>query len=258
MARYSKLLLPLFGAALLFAQSTGATGSIRGTVSAQNGSPIPGASVLYSRIPQFQPVRDTNGRMRTPRVAPGESRINSMTTTDAGGSFFITGLPAGRYRFCVDFPASGFLNPCDAGTPLVVILSDNQAFTGGVISLIKGAVITIRVNDPLLLLPATEDAISAPHVVVGVQSNTGAFHAAAMMSRDASGRTFATAVPYAIPLRVLAFSRVARIVDQTGLALTEIGGIPLQVASGTANQTITLTVASKFRPPAPPPILAPR
>ena len=118
----------------------------------------------------------------------------------------------------------------------------------------RGAILTIRVNDPAHILPIAEDTISSPHFVIGVQANSGAFFTAETTAKDTAGRTLTITIPNATPMRLLANSRVVRLLDQSGRVLTNVNGsIQLPLASANIAQPITLTVAPKFIQGAPPP-----
>src|SRR5437868_4218780 len=86
------LLAPLLAAYGWCQPVTSATsGSLQGKVSAEDGSPLGGALVSYTRV------------ARTVRVghhfenAPGESLVSSVVTAGPNGAFSVGGIAAGLY-----------------------------------------------------------------------------------------------------------------------------------------------------------------
>ena len=74
-------LVNLLLASGIFGQS-GATGTLQGAVRDEQGKPVVGVTVSYSRITKF-----TSGPHGQSLLVPGETVVNSQTSGDAQGGF---------------------------------------------------------------------------------------------------------------------------------------------------------------------------
>src|SRR5262249_26566862 len=102
--RYATCLLLCAG---LVGPARGA-GRIAGLVRAEDGPPIPGAVVTYTRIPRFA----KGSRPGSLVLAAGEVELSSKVGSTADGTFEIASVPAGQYLLCAEAPAGAYLNPC--------------------------------------------------------------------------------------------------------------------------------------------------
>jgi hypothetical protein len=134
-----------FPAASLFAQA----GSLAGSVTDQGNKPVTGAFITANRE----------------SLPPASGRAFSA----ADGTFQLSGLPAGSYTVCVQFPSAGFVDTCEWQIlPLRVDVKAGQGVAGLKFKLQKGAILHIRLNDPAALLAPSSTAVAktTPHVCI--------------------------------------------------------------------------------------------
>jgi hypothetical protein len=133
------------------------------------------------------------------------------TTTAADGSFTVQGLNAGPFIICADGSALGLLDPCEWGSPTVVSVPSGTAVVSTSTQLQLGATVSIRVDDPALLLYASV-AASQPHpfLDMGVWSADGHFHHARRISSDSTGYNFTLVVTPSVNLAfAVSFQNIA-------------------------------------------------
>ena len=117
--------------------------SVSGTVAGSDGTTIVGAYVTLAAVPAYPSSRN----LQTQWAA----------LSDANGAFSFTGLSASSYQVCAQLPHTQWLSPCAWGTtPPVVSLSAGQPTANVSVTMTKGVVVPIRVNDPKQLLAANE------------------------------------------------------------------------------------------------------
>ena len=99
----------------------------------------------------------------TGAAAGGKGVLKIVPTNPATGVFQFVGLPPGTYRLCAQVPQmvyganeDRFTDSClwpDKSSPLVTLVA-GQVKTGAVVTLARGHLVKVRVNDPGKLLPA--------------------------------------------------------------------------------------------------------
>lgn len=205
------------------------TGTIRGTVASEDGKPIPGAVVAYTRIPVFR----SSGEGRwSYELAPGETYLNRTVSTEANGEFVAGGLPAGKYLLCVEVANTPFLNPCKwSVSPSATLIEGGDEQISIVLK--RGVFLKVRVDDPLGLLPRfRRSPLDFPHLTVGVVFGRGAFLAASEVNVDNAGRDFRMAVPEAMPLQLSVASQYVMLKDSLGASLdSQESRLPFQAAA---------------------------
>jgi hypothetical protein len=204
-------------------------GTVAGSVIDDSGRPVGGARVLISQalpapLRQFTP----------PPVIAGPSV--TMVATDSNGIFSVAGLPDGQYVACAEVSAPGLLDPCHwAASAPTFTVSAGQATADIKITMARGAVVPIHVDDPLALLqPVTESSI-ASDFQVHLITNKGLHHNASVQASSATSRDLAVTVPFdtAVTLRVMTNHHLI-VNDQTGhpapaagTSVTAVSGVPL-------------------------------
>ena len=214
-------------------------GAIEGSVTAEDGAPVAGAVVSYTRITRLV------GPAARARPAPGEAVVRSSISSDANGAFAVSNLPAGDYVLCAEAPSQPYLNPCKwSSAPKVTIAAG--AVHRPALVLKKGVFLKVRVNDPKGLLPPVKnDPSRAPNLIIGVVFGSGAFLAAAITRADQSGRDYQMSIPVGVPLKLWVFSRHVTLTDALGLPVDNSGGrIPFQAVAG-KDQVFTLNVSGR-------------
>jgi hypothetical protein len=224
----------LFAAYIAFGQSTG----LSGTIQDDAGQPVAGGYAVASPF------------------GASATHLTYTAMTSADGSFSITGMQPGRYSICVQVPAGPHLDPCRWSSAVQVTVAPGHPVTNQVISVTKGSVLQVRIDDPKKVL-----ATSGPgDVLIGVFLPSGIFQPLRLAASDASGRTYETAIPFNTSVGVSVTSAHLVLADEKGAGLTPVtpgsGGfttgspgasatIPVLSATGTANKLVTLTVTGK-------------
>ena len=229
----SSILLSVFA----FAQAP--FGAMQGSITAEDGTPVAGAVVLYSRITRLV------GPVAHARPALGEAVVRSSVSADTNGVFALSSLPAGDYYLCPEVPSAPYLNPCKwFSTPQVTISAG--AVQRPSLVLKRGVFLRVRVNDPAGLLPPVKDSPSrAANLIIGVVFGSGAFLAATNTRMDQTGRDYQMSIPAGMPLKLWVFSRHVTLTDSLGSPVDNSGGrIPFEATAG-QDQTFTLIVAGR-------------
>ena len=214
-------------------------GAMQGLVTAEDGSPIPGAAVLYSRLTPTVRVG------RQVRPAPGEAVVRSTVSSDASGRFALSSLPPGDYLLCAEVPSAPYLNPCKWSSSLRASILAGAVHRPTLV-LKKGVFLKVRVNDPAGLLPPVKDGpLRAANLIVGVVFGDGAFLGATNTSVVPTGRDYQMAIPAGVPLKLWAFSRHVTLTDSRGSPVDNSGArIPFQATAG-QDQFFVLNVSGR-------------
>jgi len=219
------------------------TSGISGQVVDASGSPVAGATVLYSNVPPF--TRDSSGHL----VQTGPS-INSGTTTAQDGTFAVSGLPAGLYYVCVYGPQSNDLSPCEWGTgALNAQIADEQIFSAAPIAISSGTLLIFRVNDPNSLLqdiaPPTvvggRIPLSGGNFKIGIMAGTRYFRAIPS-SQQGTQHLYTVAVPVGASVRPFIYSSLVVTSLTTGAAMATGAASPAIIVTGQPQQYVDLQV----------------
>src|SRR5665213_2115631 len=109
--------------------------TISGTVKTTTGKLIVAAITIHD--------------LSTARVA-GQAPYDHQFASKADGTFTLSGVPPGKYEFCVDAPQAQVLDPCiwtPAGAPTLTVAA-TAAVTKYAITVDTGYLLQLRVNDP--------------------------------------------------------------------------------------------------------------
>jgi hypothetical protein len=217
------LLQPLFGQG---------TASIQGTVQAQGGGAIAGATLTYG------PTAPPRGKGPAALMAPIH-RVSSATD----GTFSIQGLDDGVYLVCVSVKNQPYLDPCHwSATPVTFTVANGQSITKAVIQLAKGQQYQIRVNDPLQAFANASTAAGA-NLLMTVRSYSGAVHAAVVASSNATGRNYTITIPFDTPVNLSVMPGSFQVSDSVGAAVSSAGGqYQITAPSSGPPSTTTFTV----------------
>jgi hypothetical protein len=202
-----------------------------GSVVDDSGRPVGGARVLISQAlpagaPQFAP----------PPVVTGPSV--TMVAADSSGIFSIGSLPAGQYVACAEVTTPGLLDPCHWAASAPTFTVSAGTTTAGVnITMARGAVVPIHIDDPLALLqPVSASAVSFDFQVHVVTSK-GLHYNAAVQGSSATSRDLAVTVPFGTPLMLRVISAHLTVNDQTGQPVSPLG-VSMAMPSGTSPSTV--------------------
>lgn len=215
------------------------SGAIQGFVAVEDGAPLPGALVLYSRVTPLVEIGTSY------RPAPGEAFVRRTVSADANGRFSVSDLPAGEYLLCAEVPSGPYLNPCRWSFAYRTTVSPGSVATPTVV-LKKGTLLKVRVNDPAGLLPSVKEDVSRPlQLIVGVVFGEGAFLRAKNTAVHGAGRDYEMSVPVSTALKLWVFSRHVMLADSKGAAIDNAGAkIPFQATAG-QDHVVTLNVSGR-------------
>ncbi len=204
-----------------------AGGGIAGRVTDGSGAAVSGAGVMASLQP--------------PSAAGPFTPFTATAASGADGSFTMAGLPAGTYRLCAEHRAAGMLNPCLwSDEPILAAVAEGQTTQGRDIRMAKGAVLTVRLNDPRGLLSRYLGKTPGAHILVGIGRGTAPFMAATPSAADDTGRELTLLVPVDTPLQASVFSSFFSLADETGARAKKGLKIPVTVASGGGGKRIVV------------------
>jgi hypothetical protein len=212
------------------------SGAIEGSVQGNDGSTIAGALLSL----QLQP----------PYVQSRYLRFEWVATSGPDGSFQFTGLGAGAYKLCGYAPHGAWLNPCAWGLqPPTATLSGAQPTAAIKLTLNKGAVVPIRINDPAQLLPQYEGKSPGSDVLIGVANDARVFMPAQAVSQDTGGENLQVVIPFGSTVNLLVFAPQFQLSSATvPLPAQASTTIPVAVPSGLQPATITLQVTGRVAP----------
>ena len=149
-------------------------------------------------------------------------------------------LPPGEYFACVRATGGLWLDPCewDSKRPTVSI-QDEQSTADLKVTLKKGTVVEVRVDDPGRLLAQHEGKTKGAGMMVAIASDGLVLRFIPIAATETAGRTHRLIVPYETPLRL--------IIQGGSFAVSDSFGIPLKDAEATV---LPFTVArGKDLPP---------
>jgi hypothetical protein len=218
---------------------TAGKGGIQGVVKDDGGRPVAGAIAVATGV--------------------GTSTHQSHTaTTAADGTYSFTGLEPGQYLVCVQTPGGPNPDPCQWSKPAPITVSSGATTANQATTAVKGAVLEVRINDPLRLM-GTGKGANAGDVIVGVVLPRALFLPMRLASSDTTGRTYDAAIPTGTPVRVQIHSAHLQIADSQGASLAPVNAAPgtgaagmasastrtVQATAGTGTQVVTFSVTGK-------------
>lgn len=149
-------------------------------------------------------VRDEKGLPVRAIVHANSGLSQQHTFAGPDGAFQFTKLPAGTYFLCAQVPLTSlgpkddpFVDSCawqDFTSPRLPLLA-GQAKLDAIITVKRGHLLTIRVNDPAKLLPATA-AKSDSRLSLSIAGPAKLPQEILISSKDAAGRTHSIVIPY--------------------------------------------------------------
>ena len=193
-------------------------GALSGSVVDGNGSPIPGALVLYKSVPIVATA--ANGE----RVITGPG-IGAAVKTAADGTFAVTGLPSAGYLLCAYGTKSNHLGSCEwgQGTARVDVADGQTAHLTFVVA--EGALITFQVEDPkqqvidLESLPVANGRLplTGANFSIGISAGTR-YERARLLSVTGATRRYQLAIPKTATIR-LYLDTTLNVADAQGAAI---------------------------------------
>ncbi len=182
-------------------------------------------------------------------MVPRNAKTVARVAINADGTFQMPPLVYGTYQLCTH-TSGAWISDCEWGASagLRVFLSAAQASANVTIVLRKGALVTVRVEDPSQLLAASGTK-SPASLLLGVSTDSFAFRRAALVGQDAAGRTYQVLIPLDRQIRISAVSPSFQVSDAIGRPLATSGiGIQVLAASNQPLPTVTLRVTGRTNP----------
>ena len=216
------------------AQSATIDGSVSGTVVDNTGIPVPNARVVLSLALSSN---SASAKAAGPPTITGPR--TAAVTADLLGRFSAT-IPGGSYVACAQAPVEGFLDPCHwaAAAPGFNLTAGKQ-LTGVTITMARGAVVPIRVNDPQGLLTAVTGPFN-PNCRFDVVTAKGLHYPARIQAQSAAGEDHAVTIPFGSALQLQVISPHLVLADSSGKTVS--AAAPLSVALGLTATQLTYTV----------------
>ena len=208
-------------AGLAFAQpaQTKIGAIVMGKVQTEQGAPAAGVWVTL--------VRDAID----PKSPPPPFTTGAPVWPD--GSFVLTGLEPGAYHLCAGLPQSTWLNTCQWSTkPTAVKLVAEQIVEGVAMTIRKGVILPIRVEDPAQHISKNTGKAGA-HILIGITTDSGMFQPARIAATDAKGQDQEILVPAGTPVNVKVYSKFYKLADDKGKDMpASITNLGTTVAAG--------------------------
>jgi len=229
-------LLSLPGTTLCADGSTAvAKGRLAGRVLAPEGTPVVEAQVIYDRVREY---RQNESDHRIYELSP-ELYTSGIVVTLEDGGFLTPEVPAGDYQVCVEVPRGGFLDLCKWSPPIRAV---SPAGPPVEIRLTRGAEVRVRIEDPAGLTPTHNGLREVPRVIVGVQTETGAYHALRIDGKDKDGWDLRLTVPFDTALKLWVYSPDVELADAVDQRVDAARGlhIPFQVTRAENARQFTL------------------
>jgi len=165
-------------------------GRISGSVVADDGSEVPDAAIRISQMPQYE--------RRGHRFVSVGSRVG-RTAKASNGEFDFRDLPAGDYQICVF--ARGFLDTCRWPDKNFVRIGSESRDLDKQITLQKGSIVQIIVEDPGGHMGASDARFDGSEVRLGAQAPNGTVHLGNIVAREPGRLTCEVAVPFDMPMK---------------------------------------------------------
>lgn len=189
--------------------------------------------------------------MRTPVPArrPSRERDDFEARTESGGVFRFDNLRAGSYQLCVQVPKSVWLGSCDwGGSPIVVTLSPGAA-RAIPITMRKGALIPVRLDDPAGVVARDHGKAPGAHLMIGIGTNDALFRPAIRVAGDSGGQTYQVLIPFDPPAKLVFSSDYFQLADERGMPMqARTAQIPISVPARSTPATVRFIATGKRSP----------
>ena len=170
----------------LFAPATIQSATLAGTISVPPNRGIRASLTIHD--------------LSTPRT-PGHKAFDKQFASKANGTFSITGVPAGKYRICVDAPNENALDPCVwSATQPTWTVTDTSNITNVNIEVAVGTQVKVHVNDPQNALPQTKGGVHGNALSMTVVTGRSRHHSLRLMSASPGSSDHYLIVPFGEPV----------------------------------------------------------
>ena len=224
----------LVGGASAQPATTTGTGSVRGSVTGENGKPVANAKVFLSfALP---------GADKTAIPYPTGQGAKS-TFTDANGAFTAARMAPGDYVLCAASLQSGLLDPCHwTGSPSTFTLASGQNLSGLSVVMKTGGVLRVTLNDPRKLLPPKIGPME-DQIRISLQSPTGLIYNLRITGSADVSRDHEITLPFGLACTLRIESGRFTVVDSGSKAIDPaFQTIPVKLTAGAAPTVFAFTV----------------
>jgi hypothetical protein len=233
----TKTLVALLLLTAILGAAASTPSAVQGSVLDDTGKPVAGAHVL---IAAALPV--TAPRLTAPPVITGP--LATTATADSSGAFAIPTLPAGQYIACAEATTPGLLDPClwAVSAPTFTVTA-GKTTTGVNITMARGAVIPIHIDDPQSLLKPVAGPIDFDLQIHAVTAK-GHHYNANIESSTATTRDHVITVPFGTPVSIQVLTGHFVVNDESGKPVLAAGA-SVSTPSGGSAATISYIVSGK-------------
>jgi hypothetical protein len=224
-------LITLTAVALIFRTAVLAA-SISGSVGSPTGHGIRATLTIHD--------------LSTPR-STGHKPYDHQFASKADGTFSLTGVPAGKYRICVDAPQENVLDPCLwSDTQQTWTVADGDHLTKVAIKVQTGTQLKVHVNDPQGALPQTKGGVHGEALSMVVMSNRKRYHNLRLLSAGKNGSDHYVVVPFDEPLVLVTESASLAVSDKDGKRVSgDSKKMPLRIATGATLPPVVVSVGKR-------------
>jgi hypothetical protein len=117
------------------------------------------------------------------------------------------------------------------------------------ITLRKGALIPIRLDDPAGVVTRDHGKAPGAHLMVGIGTNEALFRPAARVAEDPNGQTYQVLIPFDTPAKLVFSSEYFQIADERGTPMqARTTQIPISVPARSTPATVRFIATGKRSP----------
>lgn len=184
--------------------------------------------------------------LSTPRTL-GSQPFDRQFASKPDGTFSLTGVPAGKYRICVDAPNDNVLDPCLwSNTQQTWTVDANTNLTGLTIKVEVGTRLTVHVDDPERKLPESKGGSKGSDLSMVVMTNRKRYHPLREASSSPNGSDHFAIVPFNESLTLITESTTLALKDKNGNRVSgDSQKTPVRVEHGKAPEPVTVSVGKR-------------
>jgi hypothetical protein len=184
--------------------------------------------------------------LSTPRIA-GNKAFDRQFASKRDGAFSLSGVPAGKFRICVDAPQENVLDPCLWSTDeQTFTVTDGVPLTNLNITVQVGTKIRVHVNDPQDALPKEKGGVRGDALTMVVQTSDRRYHNLRQVSSGPSGSDHYLVVPFDQTVTLVTESTTVALKDQDGKRVSgDSKKTPIRVSAGKSAAPVVVNVEKK-------------
>jgi hypothetical protein len=199
-------------------------------------------------LPTNKPIRATLTLhdLSTPRTL-GSRPFDRQFASKPDGTFSLTGIPAGKYRICVDAPNDNILDPgLWSNTQQSWTVDANTNLTGLTLKVEVGTRLTVNVDDPERKLPESKGGSKGSDLSMVVMTNRKRYHPLREAKSGPNGSDHFAIVPFNESLTLITESTTLALKDKNGNRVSgDSQKTPVRVEHGKAPEPVTVSVGKR-------------